>query len=104
MKFLDLFSAKQKMSVSPEKLDDIRNKRLLENAIDVHFYWEYKHSKKYFYQKLLYVHNRNKIIKKFKIYYPSITDEEICKFIKLYLYYHTNENGDCFLKEKQLWI
>ena len=41
---------------------------------------------------------------RFKIYYPSITDEEICKFIKLYLYYHTNENGDCFLKEKQLWI
>ena len=33
-----------------------------------------------------------------------ITDEEICKFIKLYRYYHPNENGKYFFKEKQLWI
>ena len=50
------------MSISPEKLDDIRNQSLLEIAIDVHFYWEYKHCQEYFYHKWLYVHSRNEFI------------------------------------------
>ena len=77
-----------------EKLDDIQNQSLLENAIDVHFYWKYKKLRKQFYQILLYVHNRNEFIRKLKIKYPWITDEEIWKLFKLYLRYHPNENGD----------
>ena len=79
-----------------KKLDDIRNQSLLENATDVHFYWKYKNCRKHFYEKLLYVHDRNELIEKIKIRYPCITDEEIWKFFKLYLCYHPNENGDHF--------
>ena len=71
------------MSISPEKLDDIRNQSLLEIAIDVHFYWEYKHCQEYFYHKWLYVHSRNEFIRKLKIKYPLITSDEIFNFIKM---------------------
>ena len=83
-----------------EKLDDIQNQSLLENAIDVHFYWKYKKLRKQFYQILLYVHNRNEFIRKLKIKYPWITDEEIWKLFKLYLRYHPNENGDYIFRGK----
>ena len=92
------------MSISSEKLDDIRNQSLVEIAIDVHFYWEYKHCKKYVYHKWLYVHSRNEFIRKLKINYPSITADEIFNFIRIYLCYHSTENSDYFFPKKQLWI
>ena len=92
------------MTISLEKLDEIRNQSILENAIDVHFYWEYKHCRKIFYQKWIYVHNRNEFIRKMKIKYPFITADEICNFIKIYLRHDSTENHYYFLHEKQVWI
>ena len=92
------------MTISLEKLDEIRNQSILENSIDVYFYWEYKHCRKFFYEKRIYVHNRNEFIRKMKIKYPFITADEICNSIKIYLRHDSTENRYYFLHEKQIWI
>ena len=92
------------MSILLEKLDEIHNQNILEKAINIYFYWEYKHCGKFFYQKWLYNQNRNKFIRKFKKKYPSTTADETSNFIKIYLRYHPSEDHDYFFQEKQLWI
>ena len=83
---------REKLPLSPEYWEKTIN--LTSDKISLFFFS--KNCRKHFYEKLLYVHDRNELIEKIKIKYPCITDEEIWKFFKLYLCYHPNENGDHF--------
>ena len=91
------------MSISFEKSDEIGNQSILENAFDIHFYWECKHCINFFYRKWLYVQNKNDNCWWIKTI-PSIIAGEIFNFINIYLRYHPSEGYDYFFKEKEIWI
>ena len=70
-------------TISQEILDGKRNLSLLENALNVHFLWQYKFMKKRLNLKWAYVQSRDEFVRKFRLRYHSITDEEIENFIRI---------------------
>ena len=94
-------------TISQEILDGKRNLSLLENALNVHFLWQYKFMKKRLNLKWAYVQSRDEFVRKFRLRYHSITDEEIASFIRIYIMYEPAEN-DCeqsdLYFEEAYWI
>ena len=92
------------MTASLDKIEEIQNRSILENAIDVPFYQEYKYSEKYFHKNWLYSQNRNEFIQKMKIKCAGITGDEVSNFIKIYLCSHPSEITTIyFSKVRFLW-
>ena len=66
-------------------VNEIQEITLFENAIEMYSLYEYKFKKGQFAFKWLYVKNRDKFKRKFKLCYPTATDSEIKNFIQIYL-------------------
>ena len=84
------------MSVISKELSDDNikeNPSLFEIAADVFYLSQYKKLEEHFVQKSKYICSRDEFIKKFRIKYPQMSEEEISNFIRIYLLYEPAENN-----------
>ena len=75
------------------RLNEIREKALLENASSMHGLYEYKFRKDKAGLKWLFVKNTDEFDRKFKLKFPNVDDSEIKNFIRIYLQPKLDENN-----------
>ena len=71
--------------MTEECLNQIREKTLLEHALSVHTLYEYKNQEEYPQHKWLYRRNKEEFVRKFKLKFSGLDDNEIKKFRRIYL-------------------
>lgn len=77
------------MTVISDELPDENS--LFKIVIDVFYYSQCKNLNGFFDQKSKYTSCRDEFIRKFKIKYPKMSDEEVFNFMNIYLLYEPAE-------------
>ena len=84
------------MSIISKELSDDKikeNPSLFEIAVAVFYLSQYKRLEGYFVQKSKNICSRDEFIRKSRIKYPQMSDEELFNFIRIYLLYEPAENN-----------